>query len=276
MMKSIYQFSFFLFVMLAFTACTKNDKKVILGTGNAPVLAASGDNSLIFNKDQADMEAVTFTWNNPEYSFNTGVSSQDVNYLLEIDTTGSNFTNPSRAQIAISKDLSKTFTVKDLNTLLNTMNLDFGVAHEVEFRLRASLMNGAAAQYSNVIKKTITPYLDTKYPVPAKLFVTGGATPVGWQAGNGSEPEPPEQTFTKTNAYTFELVVALKANESYLFIPVYSSWSAKYGFDGANNENNTDGDNFKPDGGDMKAPSTGGIYKITVDFKLGKWTVAKQ
>ena len=263
-------------MLVAFAACKKEENRVIFEGGTAPVLSASSTTPLIFVKDDAEKNAVTLNWTNPDYMFNTGLSSQNVTYTVEIDTVGSNFTNPAKAEAVVSSDLSKTFTVKELNTYLNAMDLAFNMAHEVEFRVKSTLANSSAPLYSNTVKINITPYLDTKYPVPDKLFITGGATPLGWQAGNGSEAEPPSQTFTKTNAYTFELTLALKANESYLFIPVYSSWSAKYGYDGAGNANNPDGDNFKPDGGDMKAPSTSGTYKITVDFKTGRYTVEKQ
>nr|MBA2500941.1 hypothetical protein [Chitinophagaceae bacterium] len=67
----------------------------------------------------------------------------------------------------------------------------------------------------------------------------------------------------------------LTGGGSYLFLPVYGSWSAKYGYVGANNANNVDGDDFKAEGGDMLAPPTTGNYKITVDFQRGKFNVTK-
>jgi len=61
-----------------------------------------------------------------------------------------------------------------------------------------------------------------------------------------------------------------------LFVPVYGNWSSKYGYDGEGNKNNVNGDNFKAAGNDIKAPSTSGSYKVTVNFKTGKYTVEKQ
>lgn len=267
-MKELYNLFLLAAIIALLFGCEKKDKLVVYENGTAPVLTASKTSSMVFEKANADSNALTFSWTNPDYSFNTGISSLNVNYLLEIDTTGSNFTNPSRAQVAISSDLSKTFTVKELNTLLNGMNLNFGTAHQVEFRLTATLMNSSVPLYSNVIKITITPYLDTKYPVPSKLYIIGSATPGGWD-----NPVPDSQEMTLINAYTYQITIALSAGNSYLFIPVNGSWGAKYGFDGDNNKNSTSGDNFKPEGGDILAPSTSGVYTITVDFKTGKWTV---
>jgi hypothetical protein len=56
---------------------------------------------------------------------------------------------------------------------------------------------------------------------------------------------------------------------------VYGDWGNKYGFDGANNQNDVNGDNFKKEGGDIKAPAASGNYKIEVDFQRGKFTVTK-
>ena len=39
---------------------------------------------------------------------------------------------------------------------------------------------------------------------------------------------------------------------------------------------NVDGDNFKPEGGDMLSPPATRFYKIVVDFKTGKFTVTPQ
>ncbi|HEY0039527.1 MAG TPA: SusE domain-containing protein, partial [Flavisolibacter sp.] len=194
-------------------------------------------------------------------------------YTLEVDTTGANFSNPRKQEVSVASDLSKEFTVKELNSLFisTALNLVENMTHNIEFRLKASI-SGAAPVYSNVIKMVITPYLDTKYPVPTNLYITGSATPASWQCACG-EPELLSQKFTKINAFTFRITLPLSANNSYLFLPVYGSWSVKYGGVGANNTNNVNGDEFMPGGNDLKAPGTSRTYTITVDFKEGKFTV---
>ena len=106
-------------------------------------------------------------------------------------------------------------------------------------------------------------------PAPAELFLVGGATPGGW-----SNPVPvPSQQFTKTaDPNVFELTISLKANESYLFLPVNGDWGHKYG---ANNPPTplkgtlyADGD---VSGSNTPSPAVDGTYKITVDFSKGKF-----
>ncbi len=70
------------------------------------------------------------------------------------------------------------------------------------------------------------------------------------------------------------VVLALQSGD-FLFIPVNGSWDTKYGFDGAAEGNNTDGDNFKAQGENILGPGAG-TYLITVDFKTGKWKMTKQ
>jgi hypothetical protein len=68
-----------------------------------------------------------------------------------------------------------------------------------------------------------------------------------------------------------------------LFLPVNGSWANKYGGLGANTTNNVNGDDFKYNGSDMKAPAVAGTYKISVNFATsnaagasGRFTLVKQ
>jgi starch-binding outer membrane protein SusE/F len=259
-------------LLLVFASCKKDDNQVLFQGGTSPKLTASSTSAMVLNIANSANQALAFTWTNPEYKFSTGPSSQNVTYILQIDTTGSNFTNPGIQEFSIANDLSFSMTVKELNTTLTKLNLAENIPHNVEFRIKSTLINKSVPLFSNVIKIVITPYLDVVYPVPTALWITGSATPLNWQCGCATDVGT-TQKFTKVSSTRFELTIALSANNSYLFLPQYGSWSAKYGFTGGNNQNNVNGDDFKPEGGDMKAPGSSGTYKITVEFKTGKWTV---
>lgn len=271
-MKNLFKKLFILPLLLAaFASCDKDENQVVYEGGTDPVLRASATGPFILEIANKNQELIRFDWTNPNYQFNTGLSSQDVFYTLQIALAGTNFAKP--AEKAIAKDLSTVLTVGELNGLLLGIELDFGVAHNLEVRLKSAMNNNTANLFSNVIAMTVTPYLDVKYPVPANLYITGSATPGNWQCGCG-EPELLSQKFTQINAFTFELDITLSANNSYLLLPVYGSWSAKYGgVQNSNNTNNVFEDEFKPGGSDLKAPPTTRPYRITVDFKTGKFKV---
>lgn len=263
-------------------SCKKDENKVFLVEGKAPALTAStGTIALAFIN--ADKEAVKLSWTNPDYKFTTGVSSQDVSYLVEIDRKGNNFTSPSRQTVAVSKDLSLSLLVSQFNDyLLNQLVLTPGTPYDIEIRVKAS-MNNAATLISNTLSYNVTPYaIPPKVTPPGtapnyddgKLFITGSATPASWQCACG-EPELLSQKFTRLSATLYEITLPLTGGGSYLLLPKYADWGAKYGYTGGNNANNVNGDDFKANGGDILAPAASGTYKIQVDFQRGKFTVTK-
>lgn len=261
-------------MITALWSCKKDENQIFFAGGTAPVLKSSVASATVMPLDVANKDATAFvlSWTNPNYSFTTGVSSQSVDYTIEIDTTGANFTSPSKKQITLSSDLSKTITVGDLNGYLLELGLKTDVSHNIEIRLKSSLA-GTGVLYSNVMKYVVTPYLVVKIALPAsgKLFLVGNASPGGW-----NNPVPvPSQEFTRVSTTVFELTIALTGGNSYLLLPVNGDWSDKYGGVGANNTNNPDKDDFKRGGGDLKAPAASGNYKISVDFVTGKYTLTK-
>lgn len=272
-MKKIINSLLFAFVgLLIFASCKKDEHKDFFEGGKAPVLSASEAGPFVLSVSTKDQQAVIFSWTTPDYKFTTGVSSQDVFYTIQVCVAGGNFAAPNLAEISIPKELSKTFTVGQLNKALLSAGLTDGVQGDFDIRIKATLVNNAGLLYSNVLTFTATPFLDVVYPVPANLYITGAATPAGWQCACG-EPENVAQKFTKVNSSRFELTIHLNGNQSYLFIPVYGSWGAKYGTTGGNNSNDPSGGDFKPNGGDLISPSASGNYKIVVEFKTGKFSV---
>jgi len=282
-MKSFFKFSAFsFFAAVLFWGCEKEETKVYYQGGTPPALTATPGAD--FNYANADGTGLTLTWTNPEYMFTTGVNSHDVSYNIEIDTA-SDFSNPAKKIITVSKDLSYIFKVSDLNDImLNTLNLQADASHTLQIRVISSLTNNSAQLISNTVQLTVTAYsIPPKVAPPASgtLYITGSATQASWQCGCG-EGAPEDQTFTQVTPTVYELTTDLVGGGSYLFIPRYGTWNAvppdpeKYGGVGANNTNNVNGDDFKPKGGDLLAPAESGTYKIVVDFQKGKFTLTKQ
>jgi hypothetical protein len=263
-------------LLLIFWSCKKEENKVYLDGGTSPVLTASQTGTIPLSFATKDLEAIRLSWTNPDYKFTTGVSSQNVTYQVEIDTAGANFTNPQRKVISISNDLSLSISQNDFNDyLLNQLVLKPGVPHNLEIRVTSFLTNSSAPLASNVLKYVVTPYAippKVAPPTSGKLFITGSATPKGWMAGG--DAEVPGQKFTQISPTLYRIDhITLTGGGSYLFVPAYGDWGAKYGGVGDNNKNNVNGDDFKANGGDILAPAATGDYKIEVDFQRGKFTV---
>ena len=262
------------FLLLGIISCKKEENQIFYEGGTAPVLAAN-KTTIPLTFGNKDIEAVKFTWTNPNYKFTTGLSSQDVSYALEIDTTNSNFTNPSRKIITLAKDLSVTMTQGELNDyLVNQLLLKTGQTHNVEIRVTSSIKSQVPL-VSNVLKYVLTPFaLPPKVTPPTtnKLYLVGSATPGGW-----NNPVPvPTQEFTQVSPTFYQInSIALSAGNSYLFLPLNGDWGVKFGAIGANNSNNVNEDDFRQGGGDLLAPAVSGNYKIEVDFQRGKFKLTK-
>ena len=267
-----------LFTVMA--ACKKDENKDYYMGGNPPVLTASTATPAL-SFANADKEALKLSWTNPNYRFTTGISSQDVSYLIEIDTAGANFTNPQKQTVAVSKDISQSFIVSQFNDyLLNQLVLKPAIVHNLEVRVKSSLAGSAATLISNVIKLTVTPYAippKVAPPVTGKLYLVGSATPGGDAHGWDNPVPTPSQQFVQVSATLYEITIPLIGGKEYLFLPLNGDWGNKY----AVADNTVAG---LSDGGDFgfnlaknfPGPAASGTYKIAVDFQRGKFTVTKQ
>lgn len=284
-MNTIFKTASLAFItMLVMGSCKKEENRINLTGGVAPEATSSNViEPAGFNFIGSASNAVTLNWTNPNYTFTTGVTSLDVAYTIEIDLMGANFTSSNKKQLVVSKDLTYSFTVESLNTImLRDMKLAIDQAYNLEMRVISSLTNGQPALISNIVELPEYTTFDIPPavlpPTTGQLFLTGSASPASWQCGCG-ESAPADQIFTQVSPTLYELTVNLTGGGSYLLLPRYGTWNAvapdpeKYGFTGDNNTNNTSGDTFKAKGGDILAPANSGLYKIVIDFKEGKFTV---
>lgn len=281
-MKNIFKLlSAIFFFALVFSGCKKDEHQVIFEGGTAPVLTASSTSPLVLKKEDKDKVAVVLTWTNPDYMFNTGISSQDVTYILQVDTTGKNFTSSNLQEKAIAKDLAISLTVKDVNTFLSKMELKPNVQYNVEMRIKASLSGGAVPLYSNVLTIKYTPYLDFSVEPPGTaannytdgtLWVVGDAFASGW-----SNPLPPpydvSQKFTRIDVLHYELTVPFNATGGYKLIQTQGVWGTQYH---ALAPASALSGEFEKRDADPQFPSPGpGTYKIEVNFQTGKYKLTK-
>jgi len=262
----------------AFSSCEKDEHKIYLEGGTPPVLSASVSGDLNLSYANADKVALILTWTNPNYQLTTGISSQDVSYLVEIDTAGASFTNPKRKTIAISKDLSQSFLTSQLNDyLLNQLELQVGVQHSLEMKVTSNLTNGSATLESNILAFTATPYAIPPKVVPptdGTLWMVGDAAPSGW-SNPLPAPYDASQQFTKLSETSYELVVSLPGGGGYKLIQTQGVWGTQYHMLAGGT---WEGGDFEQKDSDPQfpGPPSPGTYKITVDFQRGKFTAVKQ
>jgi starch-binding outer membrane protein SusE/F len=285
-MKYINKITLFALAFIFFAACKKNEAEITYsGGGTPPVLSASVPNNSVLVLSPADSTnpTITFSWTNPNYTFSNGISSLDVNYTLEIDTVGSNFTNPKLVQITIASDLTTSFTVGNLNTqLFGFLTLQTGVPHNIAMRVVSFLNAGSLPLYSNVITYTITPYAIPPAVAPPSsgvLYLTGSATPDGWMVGGTASTvtSPVNQQMTVvpgSNGLIFTLTLPMIGGQSFLVVPVAGDWTNKYATSDANSP--LTGDSFEYNAANnFNGPASSGTYTVTFNFQTGVYTITQ-
>lgn len=277
-MKHILKLFFLFTVLIGASSCEKDENKIYYEGGTAPVLTASSTAPQVLVRTNASKPAVTFNWTNPNYKFTTGVSSQDVTYILQVDSAGKNFSSPKMQEISISRDLSKNLTVGELNGIMSKMELAEDKPHTIDFRIKSTLVAGTAPLLSNTIKIVITPYLDVVVPIPTNntLWITGDAAPSGWSNPlTGSNLTNQQFKIVPNTSNTiYELTLDMPGGGNYKLIQINGDWSSQYHMLPGGTWSSGEFEKKDSDPG-FPGPPTAGTYKITVNFRTGKYTVVK-
>lgn len=274
------------FLLLMLFSCKKEENKIYYEGGTAPTLSSSATTISLESGQEANT-ALVLSWTNPEYKFTTGPSSHDVSYAIEFDTLGGNFSSKIKKTDDAGTDLSKTYTVADLNGILgNDMQLQLNPRrnYTIQARVTSSIPVSGGGKFFKLTSNTIS-FITKPFAPPPKvappagghLYIVGDATPGAW---NNPVPEP-SQEFTKLSNTKYEITIPLIGGKHFLFLPLNGDWGNKYAcHDGGTQPH--DGGDFGYNGGnsyfnaDMPGPDLNGTYKITVDFQLGKYTIVKQ
>lgn len=264
-------------------SCNKNDTPVYFVGGTAPVLTSTATDSISLPLSDTTATAVTFSWTNPNYQFSDGGSSLNVNYYLEIDTAGANFSSPVLVQVGISSQLSVTYTVAQLNAILsNRMGLEPKVPHNIQVRIQSFLAplspgtTNQAVLNSSPLSFTVTPYLPppaVNPPASGTLYITGSATNDGWMAG-GSPASVAGQQLTQVTPLIYKITLPLIGGQQFLLVPVAGDWSNKYAT--ANSNSSPSGGTFAYNASNnFNGPVSDGTYTVTFYFQSGTYTITQ-
>jgi starch-binding outer membrane protein SusE/F len=265
------------------SSCTKDAKVYYTGGGTAPVLSATASDSIPLPVTDTLATAVTFSWTNPNYTFSTGISSQNVTYYLEFDTLGAGFTSPNLQQVSFSSALGVTYTVSGLNKIMgNGLLLDTLNSHNVQVRVVSFIQpysSGsapAAPLYSDTLNFKVKPYVPPPAvapPASGELYITGSATNDSWMVG-GSPASVAGQQFTEVSPTLYTITLPLIGGGQFLVVPVAGDWTNKYATTDASSP--TTGDTFSYNAANnFNGPTSSGTYTVTFNFQTGLYTITQ-
>src|SRR5437763_14041173 len=183
-------------VAMVVVACDKPNALPVYKLGNPVTLTPSATTVSAAVGDSAKT-VLTLNWTFPNYA----TDSVHMKYIVEIDTTGRNFSKEMTK--IITKNLSTTFTGRELNTLLLNNGYKAGKAAKLDIRVTSSYANNNEKYVSNVVQVTVTPYADPSKLVTENTTVTGSLANAS-QHSNTFTWSPAFPGYSGTVSYTIQ------------------------------------------------------------------------
>ncbi|QHT68671.1 SusF/SusE family outer membrane protein [Rhodocytophaga rosea] len=237
---------------LALFACEKDEDKVIVRQGSAPALTSTA-NTVVLAQDQADQEAISFSWTASDYGYNAAVK-----YILQLAKKGNNFATP--INVDLGSNLTKKYTAAEFNNLLSQLEAVPGEANEIEARIKSEVSQYVTPAYSNVTAIAATPWLEN--PPFDFLYMVGDATEFDWD-----NTKAPLMFRSTEDPFLFTYTGFLEA-KALKFLAELGKWAPQYGNDGSGGVSfrETESD---PDPGTFNVAADG---YYTVNLNLQKLT----
>lgn len=260
-------------------ACQKDADLPFYENGTA-VTASSSATAVSAPAADSSKVVLTISWTNPNYASNENTFK----YLVQIDSAGRNFSKAVTREV-VGK-LSTDYTAKELNDIMLGFGFNFNQKYPLDIRVISSYNNNNERYNSNLLRVDGTPYkIPPKVLLPASgtVFIVGSGSEFGW-SNDAGQPFNVARSFSRVDETTFIGVFNLFGGDQYLILPEYGNWNKKYALDknnvpgianggpfGYHEEGNPAYSGFNDN---FVTPATTGLYKITLDFQRGVFTVA--
>jgi len=247
---------------IAFTSCVKNDVKSYYAPGANPMLNSTAT-TLVLTQATAATTASTFTWSAADFGYKAAIT-----YTLQFSKGGTNFSSPATTtEVAVGTATKKIMTVGELNAKMQEIITD-GVATAIDVRVKAEVGAAVAPIYSNVVRLTVTSYLDiVSYGFPDAMNVAGNYQ--GWDPASA-----PQIARVRNGGYQgYEGYIIFTDPSPQFKIVKGNNWGAgDYGANGA-------GVIASPSGNNITLPSGGaglaGLYRLRANTTALTWSYYK-
>jgi hypothetical protein len=196
-MRSIINLAFLTTAAAVFVVACEKPKALPNYRLGTPVALTATPGSLTPTASDSTKAILTLNWTFPNYATDSG----NMKYILEIDTAGKNFTIPVTRTII--KNLTTSYTGRELNTILLNKGYALGTPVKLDFRVTSSYLNNNEKYLSNVSQVTVTPYADASQLVTAKTSVTGSLATAN-QLSNTFTWSPSFPGYSGTVTYTLQ------------------------------------------------------------------------
>jgi len=258
-MKRIYSILTLFIGVIFLLSCSEEEREPQLYLLGAPqVSSPAGTKSYLLTETAVGSVAETFTWSAANFGFPAAVT-----YTLQIAQAGKNFT-PAINMVS-SGNLSYSIKVGDFNQLMLAQSFKGGQQYAMEGRVKASVGDYAAPQYSPVFTFNVIPF-EMKLP---PIYLLGDATLNEWDNNKGQV-----MSFWSTGIYG--VVTPLKAGKNIKAVKTAGAWAPQWGQASGTWESGTLA--YRPtesvaDPAAIPSPPTAGDYLVVFNIDALTYTV---
>lgn len=250
-MKNIFYKSIFLISILSILVSCEEKEFVVLNPDANTTLNTTSDD-LVLLEEAAGEEAVTFSWNEPDFGYNAAPT-----YKVLVYPAGGDYM--SAQKFDAGNETSLTISVGEFNAKMLAMGLVGNAENEVEALLEVVLSNQKSL-YSAPIAMNVTPF-SSILDLTTEWGVVGSATPGSW----GSTPTTPIKDIPFWTTGTENVLVAYcTLRDGEIKFRTNNAWTLNYGDNGADGTLEQDGANITV---------TAGTYKITMNISDFTYTI---
>lgn len=154
-------------VIVTLAACNKVEDLPYHEEGSQVTLSANKTTVAPTAADSAN-EVISFSWTDPKYASDTS----SFRYILEIDSSGRNFSKKSTKTVIGTRTMS--LTGKELNNIVLNYGFTLGQPYDMDVRLVSSYNNNNERYISaNTLKIKVTPYKDSSVLTSTQSSVSG-------------------------------------------------------------------------------------------------------
>lgn len=222
-MKKIFKSILVLSILAGFASC-EEEKDLIIASpeGEFRLLTPTAGESVVLAPETPNNPGVSLSWETMDYGAQT-----EITYTVEADRSGDNFDTPQ--VVAQTTNTFASVNSADLNGIALASELVPFEPGNLDFRVKATIGNGAEEAYSDVVTYVVTPYT-TETP---RVYVVGNfsnASGYGndWTPANGVPLASSGFGETDFEGYVYMNMASIE----YKILPTNEGWDGDYGDDG--------------------------------------------
>ncbi len=227
-------------ILVLFSSCEDDTPLTIFSPDAATGVANFSANNLVLDRNNAEADALTISFNKPDFGYDAGAT-----YQVLFDLAGGDFSAPEIQSAGTAQSVN--FTTKDLNAILISLGATPDNTTELLVKVE-TVLSPDTSKFSETSTVMVTPYADV-LDLSSRWGLVGSATVNAWDG-----PDMPFYKTTDKSLPEGSFVAYVTLTDGEIKIRADNAWDTNYG-------DNEPDDTLEQNGGNIVVAA--GTYKIS-------------